>query len=551
MQNESQSKLIDFLQQFVDQSREDIANCLRKPKSELKYNNLVQQIIKSNADTIYEILEASKNEDNKEVEQQNKEKIEQLEEIVKTWSLDIAENEQRVHRDQLKQCAAVLIPYGSILLGVADTKSDIDLICVAPSTIDRHQHFFQGLYNILMNTKGVEQINKIESTTNPIIKMIFKGLHIDINFAQLNLDTLPKNIDDHLDELRQNLFQGEEKSVNALNGRKNGILIRNSVVNQNQFVESLKIVKLWAKRRGISGNILGYLGGISWAILVSKICQLFPNLDSLTTVDIFFKVYSLWNWQNYISIDDSDQENKFSQLCWKDEQNERKQFELMKIITPAYPYINSSYKVRDITFRTMMDEFRRGAELNDWNKVIEDFDFLNYFQHYFTISIVSDDEQNFHKWIGFCEAQLPKFQKILTTDEKQISLDNDQQNYDIRINSKGYEGIEKDFKCSFTYLIGIKKLNKQAWPLFFRSPVTKFTREFMEKKHNNLFNEKFNMKIYLQNYQDFIKKLPQQNGHHEDFYDEPARKKVKLQSQISQSDQKEDKRIQSLIDDIF
>ena len=64
----------------------------------------------------------------------------------------------------------------------------------------------------------------------------------------------------------------------------------------------------------------------------------------------------------------------------------------MKIITPAYPYINSSYKVRDITFRTMMDEFRRGAELNDWNKVIEDFDFLNYFQHYFTISIVSDDE---------------------------------------------------------------------------------------------------------------------------------------------------------------
>ena len=71
-------------------------------------------------------------------------------------------------------------------------------------------------------------------------------------------------------------------------------------------MESLKIVKLWAKRRGISGNILGYLGGISWAILVSKICQLFPNLDSLTTVDIFFKVYSLWNWQNYISIDDSE-----------------------------------------------------------------------------------------------------------------------------------------------------------------------------------------------------------------------------------------------------
>lgn len=77
----------------------------------------------------------------------------------------------------------------------------------------------------------MEQINKIESTYNPIIKMIFKGIHIDINFAQLNCDTIPENIDDNLNELRINLLQGEEKSINALNGRKNGILIRNSVRN--------------------------------------------------------------------------------------------------------------------------------------------------------------------------------------------------------------------------------------------------------------------------------------------------------------------------------
>jgi poly(A) polymerase len=36
--------------------------------------------------------------------------------------------------------------------------------------------------------------------------MIYKGYHIDMNFAQLNSDRVPENIDDNLDELRNNLL---------------------------------------------------------------------------------------------------------------------------------------------------------------------------------------------------------------------------------------------------------------------------------------------------------------------------------------------------------
>lgn len=31
-------------------------------------------------------------------------------------------------------------------------------------------------------------------------------------------------------------------------------------------------MKLWGKSKGIYTNMMGYLGGISWAILVAKIC---------------------------------------------------------------------------------------------------------------------------------------------------------------------------------------------------------------------------------------------------------------------------------------
>lgn len=55
------------------------------------------------------------------------------------------------------------------------------------------------------------------------------GSSVDINFAQLNRDTIPKNIDDELDDLRRTILHTEKPSIDALNGRKNGLMIRRSV----------------------------------------------------------------------------------------------------------------------------------------------------------------------------------------------------------------------------------------------------------------------------------------------------------------------------------
>lgn len=46
--------------------------------------------------------------------------------------------------------------------------------------------------------------------------------------------------------------------------------------------------------RGIYSNVLGFLGGVSWAMLVARTCQLYQNAVAATLLQKFFLVFSKW-----------------------------------------------------------------------------------------------------------------------------------------------------------------------------------------------------------------------------------------------------------------
>lgn len=94
----------------------------------------------------------------------------------------------------------------------------------------------------------------------------------------------------------------DEACIRSLNGIRVGEELLALVPNFETFRISLRCIKLWATRRGIYSNILGFLGGVAWAILVARVCQLYPNACASTVVSKFFGIIADWTWPSPVLL---------------------------------------------------------------------------------------------------------------------------------------------------------------------------------------------------------------------------------------------------------
>ncbi|MFG1588296.1 poly(A) polymerase, partial [Staphylococcus aureus] len=116
---------------------------------------------------------------------------------------------------------------------------------------------------------------------------------MDSNLLKLTKIKNCVSIDLTNDQLLRNL---DPRCVRSLNGCRVTEKIFSLVPNFEAFKATLMAIKLWAKKRGIYSNALGFLGGVSWAMLVARVCQLYPNATPSILVYKFFFVLSKWVW---------------------------------------------------------------------------------------------------------------------------------------------------------------------------------------------------------------------------------------------------------------
>lgn len=146
--------------------------------------------------------------------------------------------------------------------------------------------------------------------------------------------------------------------------------------------------------RAISSNVNGFLGGVAWAMLVARICQLYPNATAGAIVSRFFIIMYQWYviplvptpfligrvfrcWPQPVllkQIEDGPLQvrvwnpkvSNLSSLFW--DQKLTCYFQLypsdrahrMPIITPAYPAMCATHNVTESTQMIMTEEFKKG-----------------------------------------------------------------------------------------------------------------------------------------------------------------------------------------------
>ncbi|KAH8862355.1 Poly(A) polymerase gamma [Schistosoma japonicum] len=274
---------------------------------------------------------------------QRREALVRLQEISNGWIRQKA-LEQNLPTHVANSTTGKIFTFGSYRLGVNFRGADIDSLLVVPRFITREE-FFSDFQTVLAENPNVEDLHAVVDAFVPVLKMKFMGVEIDLLFAQIDQMSIPENFSlcENTEVLMRNM---DERDVRSINGVRVTEDILNLVYNKNSFKVALKVIRIWAKRRNVYSNALGFLGGVSWAILVSRICQLYPYATPSMIVYLFFTIFSQWPWPKPVRLRESEYIASLCLPVWDPRLNPSDQYHLMPILTPSYPSQNSTYNVQ-------------------------------------------------------------------------------------------------------------------------------------------------------------------------------------------------------------
>lgn len=252
----------------------------------------------------------------------------------------------------------VLHVLGSARLGVETADSDLDLLCLIPTSqtgrgfLNEVQQRLQGLCH---------HSRLIEAAKVPALRMCLDGIAVDLLWARIpsHLGTKPPltpTIRPFLDPVSWQAVAGclEVDAIGKVAGD-----------SADSFRQLLRAVRSWAKTRQIQGNAWGFLGGISWAILAAWTYQRYPSSSYAPTLESllahFFQTLAQHDWRQPIALTEAG--SRYQPRTPRD---------WLPIITSLEPHQNSARNLTRSTANLLRAEFTRAAEFagqQNWQQV--------------------------------------------------------------------------------------------------------------------------------------------------------------------------------------
>ncbi|OHW96392.1 poly polymerase [Colletotrichum incanum] len=340
--------------------------------------------------------------------------LEHLARICDEFVKRVARKREEGNDALIRDARGKIFTYGSYRLGVYGPGSDIDTLVVAPKYVTRADYFeiFPDLLKEMAPPGAITDMAVVADAFVPIIKFEFSGISIDLIFSRIAmLKQLPKDFNVQDSGLLRGL---DEAELRSLNGTRVTDEILSLVPEQATFKLALRAIKLWAQRRAIYANIMGFPGGVAWAMLVARVCQLYPKAASSVIVNKFFHIMRRWPWPQPVLLKQVEG-GPLQVRVWNPKLYKGDQFHLMPVITPAYPSMCATYNITRSAMTVIQQELQRGCEITDaimlgrspWSDLFVKHTFFTQGYKYYISVITSSTDKEAHKvWSGYVESKV-------------------------------------------------------------------------------------------------------------------------------------------------
>ncbi|RKF54058.1 Poly polymerase pla1 [Golovinomyces cichoracearum] len=362
------------------------------------------------------LIEELKRQNNYEnaIETANRQKVLNSLQLITEEFVRQVSRAQGLPANLIKSAGGMVVTFGSYKLGVIGPGSDIDTLIVAPQNVTKEDFFsrFPDLLRSMATEGNITELTAKPDAFAPCITLKYAGIDIDLLFGRVKLSQVPRN----LSLLNQNMLRGlNNEEVRSLNGVRVADEILNLVPEPAIFRTALRTIKLWGTRRAIAGNIYGFPGGVTWAILVARICQLYPKATSSTIVFKFFRIMEKWRWPMPVLLKEIDNLNALGLKVWNPKIYGSDKNHIMPIITPAYPEMCTTHNFSLSTKAILEKELKRGGDITDrvmsgkasWKDLFAKHTFFtNGYKYYLSVVSASRNKESQLFWSGFVESKV-------------------------------------------------------------------------------------------------------------------------------------------------
>ena len=199
--------------------------------------------------------------------------------------------------EQVDEADCRVFQLGSCALNVPLPGADVDCVAIVPYFVERRHVFApDGLIAALLQLDGLDthSLHPVPAAFVPVIKMVVHNIPVDLLVARLKVPQIARDLVPEAPGLLHRCIDAVD--ANSLNGARVASAILRRVPHTDRFRATLRAVKLWARRRGIDQQSSGFPGGVAWALLTARVCQMHPNAAPATLLAKFFNTWQAWRY---------------------------------------------------------------------------------------------------------------------------------------------------------------------------------------------------------------------------------------------------------------